>query len=381
MKINVLITGAHGQLGRSLQKMKPPHWAVTALGSKQLDITDAQAVQEQVRALRPALIINAAAYNAVDRAEQERERAFAVNAQGPLNLARAANEAGARLVHVSSDYVFDGHSRQPYDEQAKPNPLNAYGESKLQGEKWLLREQPHAWVLRTAWVFSAEGQNFVAAMLKAAQQGRPLRVVDDQTGAPTFAGDLAQAIIALAGLAMAEPRSRAAAGGPAADGSRREGGLGPQRVPHPAGGVYHYSGSTALTRYEFARAIFQAANVVAADPAGTARAAGAVDPTGTAWAAGAVDPAGTGELQAAQPSTSSGDHPSGGHPGGESAARTQQRDYLDMLSPIPSSDYPSATVRPKYSVLSCSKMAALGIPPKPLAESLPGVVRALMASR
>src|SRR5690606_17874852 len=187
-------------LGRSLQQSSPPHWTVTALGSGQLDLTDAGAVRKQVEALRPDIIINAAAYNAVDRAEQERARAFAVNAQGPLNLARAANEAGARLVHVSTDYVFDGRSDRPYGELAAPNPLNAYGESKLQGEQWVLQEQPQALVVRTAWVYSAVGRNFVAAMLRAAEQGRPVRVVDDQTGAPTFAGDLAEAIIGLAGL-------------------------------------------------------------------------------------------------------------------------------------------------------------------------------------
>src|SRR5690606_27945375 len=200
MELKVLITGAQGQLGRSLQQLSPPHWTVTALGSAQLDITDADAVYERVEALGPGLVINAAAYNAVDRAEQERARAFAVNAQGPLNLARAANRADARLVHVSTDYVFDGRSERPYDEQAIPNPLNAYGESKLQGEQWVLQEQPHALVVRTAWVYSAQGSNFVTAMLRAARQGKPVRVVDDQTGAPTFAGDLAKAIIGLAGL-------------------------------------------------------------------------------------------------------------------------------------------------------------------------------------
>lgn len=307
MNLKILITGAQGQLGRTLQQLSPLHWTVTALGSGQLDITDAPAVRERVGALRPDLIVNAAAYNEVDRAEQERERAFAVNALGPLNLARAANEAGARLVHVSTDYVFDGRSDRPYGEQAAPNPLNAYGESKLQGEQWVLREQPQALVVRTAWVYSAVGRNFVAAMLRAAEQGRPVRVVDDQTGAPTFAGDLAEAIIGLAGLSSAE-----------------EG-------VHPEGGIYHYSGATALTRHDLAHAIFETADCIRA--------------------------------------------------GALAADERQPGSYLTLLSPIASSDYPSAAVRPKYSVLDCGKMAALGFGPRPLEESLPGVVRALIARR
>lgn len=304
MESNILITGAQGQLGRSLQQLAPAHWKVAALGSRQLDITDAAAVEQQVKALRPQLVINAAAYNAVDRAEQERERAFAVNAQGPLNLARAANEAGARLVHVSTDYVFDGRANRPYDEQAVPNPLNAYGVSKLEGERWVLREQPGALVVRTAWVYSAAGQNFVAAMLRAAGPGRPLYVVDDQTGAPTFAGDLARAIIELVAHSDAQ------------------------------GGLYHYSGATALTRYEYVRAIFEAAD----------------------------------RIEAGEPADSAARMESAGH-----GAR------LRLLHPIASRDYPSAAVRPMYSVLDCGKMAALGIAPRPLEESLPGVVRALLA--
>ncbi|MDX3895149.1 dTDP-4-dehydrorhamnose reductase [Pusillimonas sp.] len=318
MNLKILITGAQGQLGRTLQQLSPPHWAVTALGSGQLDITDAKAVREQVKALRPDLVINAAAYNAVDRAEQERERAFAVNAQGPLSLARAANEAGARLVHVSTDYVFDGRSDRPYGEQAAPNPLNAYGESKLQGEQRVLREQPQALVVRTAWVYSALGRNFVVAMLRAAGQGLPVRVVDDQTGAPTFAGDLAEAIIGLAGLFNAEEGVR------------------------PEGGIYHYSGATALTRYDFARAIFEAADRI------------------RAGALAAADRRHAADLEMAD-----------GQPGS----------YLKLLSPIASRDYPSAAIRPRYSVLDCGKMAALGFGPRPLEDSLPAVVRTLLTKR
>jgi len=344
MVLKILITGAQGQLGRTLQQLSPPHWTVTALGSGQLDITDARAVRERVGALRPDLIVNAAAYNAVDRAEQEqeqeRERAFAVNAQGPLNLARAANEAGARLVHVSTDYVFDGRSDRPYGEQATPNPLNAYGESKLQGEQWVLREQPHALVVRTAWVYSAVGQNFVAAMLGAAGQGRPVRVVDDQTGAPTFAGDLAEAIIGLAGLSDAEEGVR------------------------PEGGIYHYSGATALSRYDFAHAIFAAADRIRAGALAAADRRHAAD-------LDAVEHSRRGNLRQREQEAPTGLETADCKPGG----------YLKLLSPIASSDYPSAAVRPKYSVLDCSKMAALGFEPRSLEESLSGVVRALMSKR
>lgn len=313
MEQKVLLVGAHGQLGRALQALKPPHWAITALGSAQLDITDAQAVHNQVHALHPTLIINAAAYNAVDRAEHERDRAFAINAHGPLNLARAANKVGARLVHVSTDYVFDGHISRPYTERDTPNPLNVYGESKLQGEHWVLEAQPQALILRTAWVYSAVGANFVAAMLNAAKRGRPLRVVNDQTGTPTFAGDLADAIIGLA------------------------------EHPQASGGLYHYSGATALTRYEFARAILEAADRI----------------QGVSAAAGRLEPA---VLSRGVPA----------------AAEQRQRSYLELLSPIASSDYPSDARRPHYSVLDCSKMARLGFPPKPLQQSLPNVVAELI---
>ena len=294
MKLKALITGAHGQLGQALLRSRPAHWAVTALGSAQLDITDIAAVRRHVSELRPDVILNAAAYNAVDKAEQEGDRAFAVNAQGPLNLARAANETGARLVHVSTDYVFDGHTSEPYDEHAEPRPLNAYGESKLQGERWVLQEQPGALLVRTAWVYSAAANNFVAAMLRAAQLGEQLRVVDDQVGAPTFAGDLAHAITNL--------------------------------VAHPdaAGGLYHYTGATALSRYDFARAIFEIADTQADD---------------------------------------------------EEPGR-----YVRLLSRIRSSEYPSAAARPAYSVLDCGKIARMGIEPRPLMESLPEVVRELLLS-
>jgi len=289
--MNVLLTGAGGQLGRALQASPPAGWRLTALGRAQLDITDADAVRETVARQRPQLIVNAAAYNAVDRAEQESGPAFAVNAQGPLNLARAANGVGARLVHVSTDYVFDGRTRRPYDEHAAPHPLNEYGRSKLLGEQQALRAQPQALVLRTAWVYGAQGANFVRTMLELAARGQPLRVVDDQTGCPTCAGDLAAAIAALASL------------------------------PAVPGGIYHYCGATALTRHDFALAILRTADSMA--PVAPRRAS--------------------------------------------------------LLRPIASSQYPSAAPRPAYSVLGCGKMAALGIPPRPLEDTLPEVVRAILA--
>lgn len=298
MELKVLITGAHGQLGQALLRSSPAHWAVSALSSAQLDITDLAAVRRQVGELRPALILNAAAYNAVDKAEQERDRAFAVNAQGPLNLARAANDAGARLVHVSTDYVFDGHTNRPYDEQAEPRPLNAYGESKLQGEQWVLQEQPEALVLRTAWVYSAAANNFVAAMLRAAQLEQQLRVVDDQVGAPTFAGDLAQAVINL--------------------------------VAHPGveGGIFHYTGATVLSRFDFARVIFEIADRMEA--------------------------------------------------GDTRAEHEEPGRRACLLSRILSSEYPSAAIRPAYSVLDCGKIARLSIAPRPLMESLQEVISELL---
>lgn len=189
----ILVTGAGGQLGQELKQALRGREALF-LGSGELDITDAEACRRAVAENGVTVIINAAAYTKVDKAEDERERALAVNGQGPLNLARAAHETGARVVQVSTDYVFDGRKRSPYGEDDAPNPLTVYGRSKLAGEDAVLDHAPRAWVVRTGWLYSAHGHNFMKTMLRLGREKSEISVVDDQRGTPTHAAHLARAL-------------------------------------------------------------------------------------------------------------------------------------------------------------------------------------------
>jgi dTDP-4-dehydrorhamnose reductase len=195
--VKTLLFGA-GQLGRELARTCPDGVDAELVGRDRADITDAAAVGALVDRLRPGLIINAAAYTAVDRAEVEREAAYAVNDQGAGNVAAAAARAGARLVHVSTDFVFDGRKGRPYLPQDPPRPLSVYGASKRAGESRVLAGRPDAVIVRSAWLYAAHGSNFVHTMLRLMGQGEPLRVVADQVGSPTWARPLAQAIWRLA---------------------------------------------------------------------------------------------------------------------------------------------------------------------------------------
>jgi dTDP-4-dehydrorhamnose reductase len=193
--MKVLITGAGGQLGYELARTTPEDVNCLLLDRPLLDITDAEAVMRMLINERPAVVINAAAYTAVDKAEIERERAYAINAQGADNLAQAAAEANAYLVHLSTDFVFDGQAARPYVPQAEPAPLSVYGASKLEGEfrvRAVLGNQ--ALILRTAWVYSCHGHNFVKTMLRLMREREELSVVADQIGTPTWANALAQSI-------------------------------------------------------------------------------------------------------------------------------------------------------------------------------------------
>jgi dTDP-4-dehydrorhamnose reductase len=200
--MRVLVTGASGQLGRALLAGLGPE-AAWAGGRAELDVRDTRRVAELVAHVAPDVVINAAADNRVDAAEQEPEEALAVNALGPLNLARAAAQAGALLVHVSTDYVFDGEQDRPYDEADPPRPRSVYGLTKRAGEL-AVSSSPGPWLLvRTSGVFGrggsrGKGGSFVERILERARGGAALRVVDDQTFAPTYAPDLAGALIALA---------------------------------------------------------------------------------------------------------------------------------------------------------------------------------------
>ncbi|MFP4296163.1 MAG: dTDP-4-dehydrorhamnose reductase [Halothiobacillaceae bacterium] len=192
---SVLVTGAAGQLGRALQETCPNGISLVALDSADLDIADAAAVERAVARHRPDAVINAAAYTAVDRAEQEPERAEAVNARGVGHLAAACSRTGARLLHVSTDFVFDGRQGRPYRPDDAPAPLSMYGRSKLCGERAAVAMPPEQHlIMRTAWVYAPGGQNFVSTMLRLMAERERLSVVCDQVGTPTSARGLAQAL-------------------------------------------------------------------------------------------------------------------------------------------------------------------------------------------
>jgi dTDP-4-dehydrorhamnose reductase len=197
----VLVTGADGQLGQALRRRLGSRLA-WAGGRQDLDVRDAEAVRRLVCEVGPDVVVNASAYNKVDAAESEPGEALAVNAEAPLHLARAAREAGALIVHVSTDYVFDGRGSAPYREQDVPNPISAYGVSKLAGELLVATAAPDHLLVRTSGVFGAggskaKGGSFVERILARARAGEPLRVVADQEFSPTYAPDLAGGIFAL----------------------------------------------------------------------------------------------------------------------------------------------------------------------------------------
>ncbi len=191
--MSILIIGRHGQVARELQLSLAGCDEIIALGHDQLDLTDSAQIRRQVRALRPALIINAAAHTAVDLAESEPERAFAINAVAPGVLAEEAAALSAPLIHYSTDYVFDGQKAGAYVEQDPPNPLGVYGQSKLEGERAIQAVGGAHLILRTSWVYSLRGRNFLLTMQKLLQEREELRVVADQIGAPTWAGSIARA--------------------------------------------------------------------------------------------------------------------------------------------------------------------------------------------
>lgn len=199
--MRVFVAGSEGQLGSALVHLLQDRVAWSG-GRHALDVRDAEAVAAAVRAARPDVVVNATAYNKVDAAETETVEALAVNAGGPRHLARAAREAGALMVHVSTDYVFDGTKGAPYDEEDAPHPLSAYGVSKLAGEMLVAASGAPFLIVRTSAVFAAgasrgKGGSFVERILARARAGEPLRVVDDQVLSPTYAPDLAAAVVAL----------------------------------------------------------------------------------------------------------------------------------------------------------------------------------------
>ncbi len=197
----ILVAGASGQLARALQaeaRLREGKFSLTALGRPSLDITDPASIEAAVIRERPAIVINAAAYTAVDRAESEPGAAFALNRDGAASLAQITAQNGAALIHVSTDYVFDGTKPRAYAEEDAPNPQSVYGRSKHEGELAVAAANPRHLIVRTSWVYSEYGSNFLKTMLRLARERPELRVVSDQYGNPTYARDLAAAILDLA---------------------------------------------------------------------------------------------------------------------------------------------------------------------------------------
>ena len=232
--MKVLVTGANGQVGWELCRQAEEFgFVVLKTDYQELDITDAAAVAKFVAQEKPQIIINSAAYTAVDKAEEEQERAYAINALGPKNLAEAAHSAGIPLLHISTDYVFSGNKLTAYFEDDQPGPLGVYGETKLAGENYVQATLAQYVTLRTSWVFGIEGANFVKTMIRLGRERTELNVVADQKGNPTFAGDIAAALLKIA--------------------KRYESG---QPITW---GTYHFSGRGTTTWHGFAEAIFNEA--------------------------------------------------------------------------------------------------------------------------
>ena len=229
--MRILLTGKSGQVGSELEEKLAPLGEVVAPARAELDFLDPRSIQREVRAVRPEVIVNAAAYTAVDRAQEERASAFAVNAEAVGILGEEAKRLGALLVHFSTDYVFDGRKAVPYTEDDRPGPLNVYGESKLAGEVALEGTGCRYLIFRTSWVYAAQGRNFLRSILAAAKEKRELRVVDDQRGAPTSAETIGRAVVSIL--------------------TRR----------NPERGLYHMSAAGETTWHGFAKEILAAAHV------------------------------------------------------------------------------------------------------------------------
>jgi dTDP-4-dehydrorhamnose reductase len=223
----ILVTGAGGQLGSEFRSIasKHPQYEFLFVTRTELSVADKASVDEYFHQLKPDYCINCAAYTAVDKAESDKEQAFDVNANAVGYLARASVQTGTRFIHMSTDYVFDGSSATPYVESSRANPIGIYGLSKLKGEALCLLHNPVAMIIRTAWVYSTYGSNFVKTMIRMMNERKEINVVNDQTGSPTYAADLADAIMQIIHTGKWQP------------------------------GIYHYANAGSTTWFGFATAI------------------------------------------------------------------------------------------------------------------------------
>jgi dTDP-4-dehydrorhamnose reductase len=232
----ILLTGANGQIGREIQHLFPiQQERLVALSKAELNIADHEQITQVIKAYQPAIIINAAAYTAVDKAESETELAFAVNSTGVKNLATAANKFHIPIIHLSTDYVFDGLKNTAYVEKDERSPLNVYGSSKAQGEQYLQDILAQHIILRVSWVFGKYGHNFVKTILKLAREKPELNIVADQIGCPTPAADIADVIHHLVEF-IEQGKAK--------------------------WGVFHYCGDQALSWYDFAKQIMSYAETL-----------------------------------------------------------------------------------------------------------------------
>lgn len=233
--IQLLVTGADGQLGSEIRNIAPayPAYRFTFIDIHEVDLTKVKQLEDFFHTYQPGVIINCAAYTAVDKAEEENELATLLNAEIPARLAKISNHIGALLIHFSSDYVFNGKGNSPYKETDIPDPQSFYGKTKLQGEKAVLSMADKAVIIRTSWLYSVYGKNFVKTILQKAGELKRLRVVSDQLGTPTYASDLTSHLLQLLPVFLS--------------------------LPHPE--IFHYSNEGATNWYDFALKIIEYAGL------------------------------------------------------------------------------------------------------------------------
>lgn len=233
--MRILVTGSNGQLGNELKEISGnyPDYEFLFTDVAELDITIESSISDCLRDFKPDAIINCAAYTAVDKAESEESAAFLINSTAVENLAKASAPNGTLLVHISTDYIFDGKANSPYVETDNANPLSVYGKSKLAGEQAVLKYNGKALIIRTSWLYSACGNNFVKSIRRNAKERGLLNVVSDQFGSPTYAGDLAEMILNILPITFSDPGVS----------------------------IYHYSNEGVTNWYDFARAICELSEI------------------------------------------------------------------------------------------------------------------------